>query len=127
VHQRRDGSDLAVEVSTRTIVVDGRTLQQSIIRDISDRKRAERELSESESRFRQLVESSPYGILAVDREIILYANPEAVRMFGAVTASDLVGHSLLERARPEEHESMMRRARDVMAGVFARGGAPTCG
>ncbi len=82
-HQRRDGSELAVEVSTRTIVVEGRTLQQSIIRDISDRKRAEQELSESESRFRQLVESAPYGILVLDHALILYANPEAVRMFGA--------------------------------------------
>ena len=119
VHQRRDGSELAVEVSTRTILVDGKNLQQSIIRDISDRKRAELELSESESRFRQLVESSPYGILVLDQALILYANPEAVRMFGAVSAGDLVGHSLLERARPEEHESMLRRARDVAAGVYS--------
>ena len=80
-------------------------LQQSIIRDISDRKRAEQELSESESRFRQLVESAPYGILVVDGTLILYANPEAVRMFGAATQGDLVGRSLLERARPEEHEA----------------------
>jgi two-component system cell cycle sensor histidine kinase/response regulator CckA len=119
VHQRRDGSELAVEVSTRTIVVDGKNLQQSIIRDISDRKRAELELSESESRFRQLVESSPYGILVLDQALILYANPEAVRMFGAVSAGELVGHSLLERARPEEHEGMMRRAREVAAGVHS--------
>ena len=75
-----------MEVSTRSIVVEGRTLQQSIIRDISDRKRAEQELSESESRFRQLVESAPYGILVVERALILYANPEAVRMFGAAYA-----------------------------------------
>jgi PAS domain S-box-containing protein len=118
-HQRRDGSEFVVEVSTRTIVVEGKGLQQSIIRDISDRKRAEQELSESESQFRQLVESAPYGILVLDHALILYANPEAVRMFGARSASDLVGHSLLERARPEEHESMMRRAGDVAAGVYS--------
>ena len=113
VHQRRDGSEFAVEVSTRSIVVAGKALQQGIIRDISDRKRAERELSESESRFRQLVESAPYGILVVDRHAVLYANPEAVRMFGAAAPDDLVGHSLLERAGPEEHESMLRHAREV--------------
>ena len=90
--------------------------QQSIIRDISDRKRAEQELSESESRFRQLVESAPYGILVVEGQIILYANPEAVRMFGAAAPADLVGHSLLERARAEEHESMQRRMLEAMAG-----------
>jgi PAS domain S-box-containing protein len=117
VHQRRDGSEFAVEVSTRSIVVAGKTLQQGIIRDISDRKHAELELSESEARFRQLVESAPYGILVVDRDLILYANAEAVRMFGAARPGDLLGHSLLERAGPEEHESMLQRARDVLAGV----------
>src|ERR1035438_2272108 len=117
VHQRRDGSEFAVEVSTRSIVVAGKALQQGIIRDISDRKRAERELSESESRFRQLVESAPYGILVVDRQAVLYANPEAVRMFGAAAPDDLVGHSLLERSGPEEHDSMLRRAREVASGV----------
>jgi PAS domain S-box-containing protein len=117
VHQRRDGSEFAVEVSTRSIVVAGKALQQGIIRDISDRKQAERELSESESRFRQLVESAPYGILVVDRQAVLYANPEAVRMFGAAAPDDLVGHSLLERSGPEEHDSMLRRAREVASGV----------
>jgi PAS domain S-box-containing protein len=116
VHQRRDGSEFAVEVSTRSIVVEGKTLQQGILRDISDRKQAERELFESEARFRQLVESAPYGILVVDRELILYANAEAVRMFGAARPGDLLGHSLLERAGPEEHESMLRRAQEVLSG-----------
>jgi len=117
VHQRCDGHEFAVEVSTRSIVVAGRPLQQSIIRDISDRKQAERELSESEARFRQLVESAPYGILVVDQDFILYANAEAVRMFGASTPDDLVGHPLAERAAFEERESVVRRAREVVSGV----------
>src|ERR1017187_3145112 len=113
VHQRRDGSEFAVEVSTRSIVVEGKCLQQSIIRDISDRKCAEQELSESEARFRQLVESAPHGILVVEGPLILYANPEAVRLFGAAVEADLVGHSLLERTRPDEHEAMQRRFLDI--------------
>ena len=96
--------------------VEGRSLQQSIIRDISDRKRAEQELSESESRFRQLVESAPYGILVTDGMLITYANPEAERMFGAAEPADLVGRSLLERVRPEERESLQRRWADLAAG-----------
>lgn len=117
VHQRRDGSEFAVEVSTRSVVIEGRSLQQSIIRDISDRKRAEEELSQSESRFRQLVESTPHGILVLEAPTIVYANPEAVRMFGAATETDLVGQSLLDRVRPEEHEAMWRRHADLAAGV----------
>ena len=116
LHQRRDGSQFAVEVSTRRIVVEGKALQQGIIRDISERKRAERELSESEARFRRLVESAPYGILVVDGLRVLYANPEAVRMFGASTEAGLVGHSMLERAHPEDREGIQQRARDLSSG-----------
>ena len=124
VHRRRDDSEFAVEVSTRTIVVEGKTLQQSIIRDISDRKRAEKELSESESRFRQLVESSPYGILVLDRALILYANPEAVRMFGAVSAGRPGGAFPAGASPPRgtrEHDAP--GARRGGGCLLARGGA----
>jgi len=92
-------------------------LQQSIIRDISDRKRAERELLESESRFRQVVESSPYAILVADSTAVLYANPEAIRLFGAAAASDLVGHSLVERVAPELGPEVELRVRDTVSGL----------
>jgi PAS domain S-box-containing protein len=117
VHQRRDGSEFAVEISTRSIEAEGQQLWQSIIRDISERKRAEQELSESEGRFRHLVESAPYGILVVEWPQVLYANAEAVRMFGAATPADLVDHSVLERVRPEEHEAIQRELLDVVAGA----------
>ena len=38
VHRRRDGSTFPVEVSSRTVEVDGRLLRHSIIRDVSERK-----------------------------------------------------------------------------------------
>ena len=117
LHQRRDGREFVVEISTRTITVAGQSMQQSIIRDISDRKRAERELADSESRFRQLVESAPYGILVVEGPVIVYANAEAVRMFGAATEDGLAGQSLLERVCPDEHEDMLRRYAELIAGV----------
>ena len=116
VHLRRDGREFAVEVSTRGIVVEGRSFQQSIIRDISDRKHAEQELSASESRFRELVENSPYGILVADGMLITYANPEAERMFGAPKPGDLVGRSLLERVPADEVENLQRRWRNLAAG-----------
>lgn len=41
VHRRSDGSSFPVEISTRVIEVDGKKFQQAIIRDITERKRAE--------------------------------------------------------------------------------------
>ena len=42
-HQRKDGTTFPVEVSTRMLEMEGETFIQSIIRDITERKRAEEE------------------------------------------------------------------------------------
>ncbi len=48
-HLRKDGSRFPVEVSVRVIEVEGREFRQEIIRDITERKRAEDELRAKEN------------------------------------------------------------------------------
>jgi PAS domain S-box-containing protein len=50
--------------------------------DITDRRRTEEALRESERRFRTLVENSLAGILIVQEGEVLYLNPEARRLCG---------------------------------------------
>src|ERR1017187_2600225 len=54
LHQRKDGSTFPVEVSVRLVEVDGRRFRQSIIRDITERKRAEAELCRGNRALRVL-------------------------------------------------------------------------
>jgi PAS domain S-box-containing protein len=62
--------------------------------------RSEAELSESEKRFRQLVEGAPEGIYINTGHRFRYLNPAALRLFGADTPEELVGQSVLERYHP---------------------------
>ncbi len=117
VHRATDGREFPVEVSMRALRVEKRVYRQAIIRDISERKLAEIELSQSEARLRQLVEHAPYGIIVVDGLELLYANPAAHRMFGAAREGELVGHSILQFVNPADHEQAMEHARQFRHGI----------
>jgi PAS domain S-box-containing protein len=56
----------------------------------SQRARAEAALRESEARYRRLVELSPETIVVVADEKIVYINAAGVRLFGAMSAAELL-------------------------------------
>ena len=58
-HKRKDGSVMQVEVNTRLIEYDGRKAYFSIIRDITERKKMESALRESEERLQFMMSNSP--------------------------------------------------------------------
>jgi PAS domain S-box-containing protein len=72
------------------------------IQDITERKRAEVALRESEARLRRIFDAAPVGIGIVTNRELQYANEEVCRMLG-YSADELVG----KNARilyPDEHE-----------------------
>lgn len=60
-HMRKDGTVMPVEVNCRLMEHDGRKVYFSIVRDITERKRAEELLSDSEQRFRASFENAAVG------------------------------------------------------------------
>jgi PAS domain S-box-containing protein len=100
--RRYDGVELPIEVVLTAIPFENRTLLFAVSRDISDRKRAEREILElnasleqrvaqrmaalttSEARFRALVEHAPEAINVFDGDTgrFLFGNEHACRLYG---------------------------------------------
>ena len=64
VHQRKDGSSVPTEVSSRKVFWDGKPAMMSICRDITERKRAEEELKKLEQHFQQAQKLECLGVLA---------------------------------------------------------------
>ena len=72
------------------------------------------QLSESESRYKSLVELSPDAVFVHQEEIIKYINPRGVEIFGADTPRDLVGRSLMDLVHPHHQETIRARIQKVI-------------
>ena len=70
-------------------------------------------LRDSEERFRTLVEWSPEAVVVHVNDHIVYANPAAVQLFGAVVPQDLVGRRMADLLHPESLALAHQRARYV--------------
>ncbi|MGD2201750.1 MAG: PAS domain S-box protein, partial [Candidatus Bathyarchaeota archaeon] len=63
---RKDGKILDVENHVSLIEFEGKPASLVFTRDITDRKRMEKDLRESEKRYRNLIELAPDGIVSID-------------------------------------------------------------
>ena len=68
VHQRKNGSRIHVETSARVIEISGKKYFQAIIRDITERKRAERALFQSKQMLEFVLDHVPQRIFWKDRD-----------------------------------------------------------
>jgi PAS domain S-box-containing protein len=78
-----------------------------VIRDITERKKAEEALRESEQRFRRLSEATFEAIVIHDKGKILDANQNFAKMFG-YELSEVIGKNALDFAAPESRDLLLK-------------------
>jgi PAS domain S-box-containing protein len=101
---RADGTRFPVEVGVSAFQIGTEWFAVGTVRDITERKQAEKALSEAEGRSRLLLESVGEGIFGVDTEgKATFVNPAALRMLGYEPNEILSQkiHSLIHHTRAD--------------------------
>jgi len=94
VGRRKDGTVFPMDLAIGESRIGDRHLFAGFIRDITDRKRSDQLLKDSEAKSRAILETAADAIITIDeRGTILTANPAAERIFGYM-AAEMTGHDI---------------------------------
>ena len=111
--QARDGSTIDVETHIVGGVWDGKASVFGISRDITDRKRAEDALRESDEKFRTLAETTSGAICIIQDERFVYANPATARVTG-FDVGELSAMRFWEMIDAEQRREVASRAAGIL-------------
>jgi PAS domain S-box-containing protein/putative nucleotidyltransferase with HDIG domain len=95
VGRRKDASEFPLELSLSEWSVGEGRFFNGIIRDITERKRADDALRAAEDQFRGLVEQSISGIYIIQDDKLAYINPHFAEILGYASVDELIGRDPL--------------------------------
>jgi PAS domain S-box-containing protein len=88
---RKDGTRFPCEIQARMTTYQGRPVRITALRDISERKQAEKDLQKSEEQFRDLYDNAPVGYFEYDLQgNITRVNRTHLKMLG-YTPEEIIG------------------------------------
>ncbi len=111
--KHKEGHLIPVEGSGRHVQIGGKNRILLSLRDITDRKKTEKQLRESEERYRRLVEYSPNAIAVHQDFKVVYVNRALIQLMGARSADDLLQKSVLDTIHADYREIGVKRARQI--------------
>lgn len=117
-HKKKDGTLFEVEITSHGFRFEGRPARLVLAQDVSARVRAERQLRESEERYRSLFESSPMPMWLRENDTLrfLAVNEAAVAAYG-YSKEEFFSLTVADLRLPEDvpHYLEIARAQNPMA------------
>lgn len=94
LQKKKDGKLIPVEIITTHIHYENREFDCAFVRDISDRKKAELELTKTKNYITNIINSMPSLLIGVDTENIVTLWNHKAEMETGIAANDAVGKNL---------------------------------
>ncbi len=107
LHRTFDGERMWIDVSLTTIPVHGRRIIYTAWRDISERKKAEEALRESEERYRVAIESSNDAVSISRDGLQVYINRRFLEIFGYGKAEEVLGKPVGDVVHPDDRQRIV--------------------
>jgi diguanylate cyclase (GGDEF)-like protein/PAS domain S-box-containing protein len=115
VARRASGEEFPIEITLAPAGSGTDATFTAFMRDISERKRGERELEQRERRFRTIVEKSWSGVVLLDGDVrFSFAGSSTQHLLG-YDDDELVGRELLEFVHPADLPETRRGFEEVLA------------
>ncbi|MBU0460980.1 MAG: PAS domain S-box protein, partial [Nanoarchaeota archaeon] len=109
----KDGREIWMEGLGTKIIYSGKDADLVSLRDVTERRKVEGAVKESEEKYRTLTESILEGIIILDfKGTLLFGNKRALDMFGFKSMKDVAGKNVMQFIAPE---SRTQAAKDLVA------------
>ena len=116
IHKRRDGTPFSVEICASQFTMGERQIRLGTLHDISERKRIEAELRQSEERARAVIETAEDSIFIKDISgVYTMVNPAMEKLFGC-GSQDIIGKSDYELFGKEAGKDVSKADKGVYEG-----------
>lgn len=111
---RKDGSEFEMDVNVSSYHLNFDNYTLVILRDITERKKADDAIRESERRYQTLANISPVGIFRTDAEgSTKYVNPRWCQITG-MSEKEAMGYGWLNAVHVEDRERLSRGWKEVI-------------
>jgi diguanylate cyclase (GGDEF)-like protein/PAS domain S-box-containing protein len=106
----KNGQRIEINVTGAPLIIEGQVEGIfGVAKDMTRSKRRERELLESERRYRSLVEWSPDAIIVHQNAVVRYVNPAAAKLAQVDNAAEMIGDNIFSFIHPDFREASIER------------------